>query len=92
MPKGNARCATARPMPPIPTSPSVRPWSPPSPPKRAMFQTSGGSWIHTSGSRFSAASITPSTHSAMGMALAPREQVSVRSPSASKGNRLTPVP
>ena len=57
-----------------------------------MLQCAGGSWIHASGSFFSAASITASTHSAIGTALAPREQVSTRSPSASNGKSLTPVP
>jgi hypothetical protein len=41
-----------------------------------MFQTSGGSWTHESGSRFSAASSIAITHSEIGIALAPREQVS----------------
>ena len=57
-----------------------------------MLQCAGGSWIHASGSFFSAASITASTHSAMGIALAPREQVSERPPRAWNGNPSTPVP
>ena len=57
-----------------------------------MLQWAGGSWIHDSGSFFSAASITASVHSAIGIALEPREQLSGRPPSASNGKSFTPVP
>ena len=46
MPNGSARCATATPMPPKPTIPSVRPSRPP---RRSKFQCSGGSWSHDVG-------------------------------------------
>ena len=57
-----------------------------------MFQRSGGPLIQLSGKRFSNASITASTHSEMGTALAPRAHVSTASPTWSNGNALTPVP
>ena len=57
-----------------------------------MLHTVGGLSIHTSGSRFSNASIAPSTNSAMGTAAVPREQVTVRPVKMSGGRPSTPVP
>ncbi len=82
MPNGSARSAVASPMPPSPTSPSVRVFNQPS---GAKFQCSGGSWIHVSGSRFSNASIAASTNSAIGMADAPRAFVTIRPSNISRG-------
>ncbi len=90
MPNGSARSATARPIPPTPTSASVFPHSPPIVGRK--FHDVGASRSHTVGSSFSNASICASTHSEIGIALAPREQVSSRSPIASSGKRSTPVP
>src|SRR4051794_652500 len=89
IPNAAARVAMADPMPPRPTRPSVRPSSPPS---SVQLQCGGGSCTHASGSRFSWASITASTHSEIGTAPAPREQVTIRPSRISGGMPSTPVP
>ena len=61
-------------------------------PRRATFHCAGGSVIHRSGSCFSNASIPASTNSAIAGAAAPRDEVSTRSPTESRGNPSTPAP
>ena len=76
MPKASALVATSVPMPPRPTRPIVLVLI--SPMWFGANQASGGDVTHTSGIRFSTAKMAASTNSAIGMALAPREQVTIR--------------
>ena len=89
MPNASARSAIATPMPPSPTSPSVRVFNHPN---GAKFQCSGGSSSHVSGRCFSKASMPASTNSAIGIADAPRAHVTVRPSNSSRGKLSTPVP
>ena len=65
--------------------------SPSSTSRPAPPQRSGGSESQVSGSRFANASIVASTNSAIGTALAPREQVNTRSSTTSSGKPSTPA-
>ena len=77
MPNASARSATAMPMPPSPTIATVLPPTESSG-GFGKFQYFGGSCRNTSGKRLARARIAASTHSAIGTALAPRAQVTVR--------------
>ena len=68
MPNASARSATAMPMPPSPTIPTVLP-STESSGGFGKFQCFGGSCRNTSGKRLARARIAASTHSAIGTAL-----------------------
>src|ERR1700676_1188737 len=89
MSKARARRATSVPMAPSPTTPRVRPASPP---RLAEFHRVGGSSIQVSGSRFSKASMAARANLAMAGAAAPRELVRTRSPTMSSGNPSMPAP
>ena len=90
MSKASARRATALPMPPRPTRPRV--W-PARVSMRWKFQRSGGSSIQNPGRPFTKASITASTYSEIGTALAPRAHVTTGTRSkTSRGMPSMPVP
>ena len=75
MSKASARWASAVPIPPRPSMASFAPCSVPNP-GEGMFQCFGGSVTNEPGMRFTNESMQAMTHSAMGMALRPRELVS----------------